>query len=75
MGLLPQRLGEPCSKLALGTVICQFHPPADSTKGTHRECHLKVAQAHERRRGESKIVFVENYDLMRLWHEVGWVPT
>ena len=51
------------SLVELGAVICQVHPPADPTKGAHRVCHLKVAHAHERWRGERKIVFVENYDL------------
>ena len=46
------------SLVELGAVICQFHPPADPTKdGTSCVCHLKVAHAHERWRGESKNCF------------------
>ena len=67
MGLLPQRLGNRAqirrkSSLGLGAVICLV---------SYQLIRRKASHAHERRRGERKIVLVGKYDLMRLWHEVG----
>ena len=67
MGLLPQRLGNRAqirrkSSLGLGAVICLV---------SYQLIRRKASHAHERRRGERKIVLVGKYNLMRLWHEVG----
>ncbi len=70
LGATTAKTRKPSSKLALGAVICQFHPPpADPTKdGTSCVCHLKVAHAHERWRGESKNCFLNESKLIAKDH-------